>query len=116
MLFKKIQLANNPFCKSLIWVVLTAFLFSTSCTTTRVLSSGTIEPQAETVQNELKNGDLIKITTKTDKSYKLRIAYITSEAILGHRQGIVGAGRKIRQFPFTEIAKIEKLVEKREAN
>lgn len=43
MFFKKNQLVNNPFCETLAWVVLTAFLFSTSCTTTRVLSSGTIE-------------------------------------------------------------------------
>lgn len=117
MFFKKNQLANNPFCKTLTGVVLTAFLFSTSCTTTRAISSRAIEPQPETLQNELKQGDLVKITAKGGRNFELRISELSSEAIMG-----LTSGRYIKDIKgelrilFTEIAEIEKLIEKKETD
>ena len=45
--------------KTILLFVLIPFLFSTSCTSTRVLES-----QTDTLQSELKKGDIVKITTK----------------------------------------------------
>jgi len=115
MFFKKIQLADNPFCKTLTWIVLAAFLLSTACTTTRVISRR-IEPQPNTLQNELKNGDLVNVTTKKGHSYKFRIVDITSEAIIWieyFRLPLEGRQRSFqRALLFNDIAKIEKLIEK----
>jgi len=94
-------LANNPFCKTLTWVVLAAFLFSTACITTRVI---TIEPQSDTIQNELKKGDIVNITTKKGLSFKLRITDLSSEAIIGLT---TGRNRRELRVLFSEIAKIE---------
>ena len=112
MFFKKIQLANNPFCKTLTWVVLAAFLFSTACTTTRVISRP-IDPQPDTLQNELKKGDLVNVTTKGGNSFKLRIADLSSEAIMGLT---TGRNKRELRILFTEIAEIEKLIEIKETD
>ena len=102
--------ANNPVSKTLTLVLITTFLFSTSCTTTRVISSRAIKPQPDTLRNELKKGDLVNVTTKkSSNNYKFRITDITSEAIFKQ-----SSGYKSRRILFTEIAKIEKLIEKKQ--
>ena len=98
MFFKRIQLANNPFCKTLTWVVLAAFLLSTACTTTRVIKS-----HPDTVQNELKKGDVVKITTKDGNSFKLRIVEISPEATEGFIEGYK-FGKGLDRILFSEIA------------
>ena len=55
--------------KTIILFVIISFLFSTSCTSTRVLES-----QTETLQSELKQGDVLKITTRDGKDFIFRIA------------------------------------------
>ena len=100
--------ANNPVSKTLTLVVIATFLFSTSCTSTRVIKS-----QPDILQNELKIGDVVKITTKDEEKFKLKIVEITSGAIIG----LPVIGKKVKggrlkphnnQIPFNEIAKIEK--------
>ena len=106
MLFKGFQLADNPVGKILIWMVIAAFLFTTSCTTTRV-----IKAQPDTVQNELKNGDFVKIITKDDGRIGLRIDSIGSESMIGwvisssEARWHTGPQQEIL---FDEIAVIEK--------
>ena len=111
--YKKIELLDNRVGKTLTWVVMAAFILSTACTTTRIISSRTIEPQPDTLQNELKKGDLVNVTTKGGNSFKLRIAYLSSEAITG-----LATGRNLRELRilFTEIPKIEKVIVKKQAS
>ncbi len=122
MFFKRIQLANSPYCKTSTWIVIAAFLFSTACTTTRVISSKTIEPQPDTLANELKEGDFIKVTTKDGNTYTFGIADLTSEAIFGPKKtrGVSrrqeGTGRIPQQILFTDIVKIEKMIEKKQVS
>ena len=109
--FKKNHTANNPVSKILTLVLITAFLFSTSCTTTRVISTvRVIKPQPDTIQNELKKGDVVTITTKDRGNFEFRIIDISSEAIIGTRYDLKGA----QQILLDDIAKIEKqkLIEK----
>ena len=106
MLFKGFQLADNPVGKILTWMVIAAFLFTTSCTTTRV-----IKAQPDTVQNELKKGDFVKIITKADRRIGFRIDSIGSESMIGlvisssETRGHAGTQQEIL---FDEIAVIEK--------
>ena len=107
--------ANNPVSKTLTLVVIVTVLFSTSCTTTRVITNRTIEPQSDTIQNELKKGDIVKITTKEGGNFNLKIIAISPEATEGFIVGYKyrGRGRRYRksdqqQILFSEIAKIEK--------
>ena len=62
MLFKKNQLTDNPIGNTLTWVVLAAFLFSTACTTTRVIKApigyklggqGQTAPQQQILVNDI---------------------------------------------------------------
>ncbi len=91
--------------KTLTFVVITTFFLSTSCASTRV-----IKPQPDTIQNELKRGDRVKVVTKGGSSFKFRISDINSEAIIGR---ILRQGRPVGpdniQILFTEIAKIEEM-------
>ena len=106
MLFKEFQLADNPVGKILTWMVIAAFLFTTSCTTTRV-----IKAQPDTVQNELKKGDFVKITTKDGRRIGFRIDSIGSKSMIGllvsssETRGQVGTQQEIL---FDEIATIKK--------
>ena len=86
MFFRRIQLADNPFCKNLTWVVLTAFLFSTACT-----SAKTLTHQPDSLQNVVKKGDFVEITTKDGDKIELRIVELTPGAIKGNKteQGIL---------------------------
>ena len=68
-----------------------AFLFSTACMTTRVISYRGIELQADTLQNELKKGDVLTITTKDGENFEFRIVDINSEAIIGTRYDLKGS-------------------------
>ena len=85
---------------------MTTLLFSTSCTTTRVIKS-----QPDTVQNELKKGDVVKITTKSGVILKIKVVNIGSELIIGDKvrddHRLLKNGRN-QQILFSEIAKIEK--------
>jgi len=91
-------------------MVIAAFLFTTSCTTTRV-----IKAQPDTVQNELKKGDFIKIITKDDRRIGFRIDSIGSESMIGlvvsssETRGHTGTQQEIL---FDEIAEIKKTVSK----
>lgn len=90
--------------KALAVIVMSTFLFSTACmTSTRV-----IKAQPDTIQNELKKGDRVKVTAKGGSSFRFRIADISSEAIIGRR---LKQGRPVGpdnlQILFNEIAKIE---------
>ena len=90
--------------KALAVIVMNTFLFSTACmTSTRV-----IKAQPDTIQNELKKGDRVKVTTKGGSSFRFRIADISSEAIIGRR---LKKGKPVGpdnlQILFNEIAKIE---------
>ena len=91
-------------------MVIAAFLFTTSCTTTRV-----IKAQPDTLQNELKKGDFIKIITKDDRRIGFRIDSIGSESMIGlvvsssETRGHTGTQQEIL---FDEIAEIKKTVSK----
>jgi hypothetical protein len=58
---------------------------------------------SETLQSELKKGDILKITTMDGKDFEFKIAEINSEAIIGKTE--FGDNRQIL---FHEISKIEK--------
>ena len=111
MFSKKLHRANNPVSKTLTFVVITTFLFSTSCVSTY----RTIKLQPDTIQNDLRKGDIVKITTKEGGNYRFKIIAISPEATEGFIVGYKyrGRGRRYRksdqqQILFSEIAKIEK--------
>ena len=49
--FKKFNWPINPFCMTLTWVVIFAFLFTTACTTTKA-----IRTQPDSLPNEFEEG------------------------------------------------------------
>lgn len=110
---KKIHRANNPVNKTLTLVVIATFLFSTSCRSTRA-----IKAQPEALQNELRKGDLVKVTTKDGRFFELRIVDISSKAIIGttaiakttslQQQIRQAHGADNQQIFFNEISKLEK--------
>ena len=111
MLFKKFQLANNLFCKTLTWVVLAAFLFSTACTTARV-----IKAQPNAVKSELKtgnparitteNGSNVKVTTKDGSNFEFRIVEASSEGVIGYKLGNQVHGAPQQTILFSDIASL----------
>jgi len=71
--------------KFLAVVVMTTFLFSTSCMSTRTISTRVIKPQPDTPQNELKKVDRISITTNDGGNFDFRIVDVSSKAIIGYK-------------------------------
>ena len=96
---------NSLVGKALTVFVMISFLFSTSCTSSRLLSS-----QSDTLQNELKKGDRVKITTIDGRNFNFIIVGLSSEAIIGENREYhltVQTGRI--EILFNEIAIIQKM-------
>ena len=96
---------NSLVGKALTVFIMISFLFSTSCTSSRLLSS-----QSDTLQNELKKGDRVKITTIDGRNFNFIIVGLSSEAIIGENreyQVTVQTGRI--EILFNEIAIIQKM-------
>ena len=103
---------NSLVGKALTVFVMISFLFSTSCTSSRLLSS-----QSDTLQNELKKGDRVKITTIDGRNFNFIIVGLSSEAIIGEKREYQFSvqtdelGKRIRRIEilFNEIAIIQKM-------
>ena len=105
MFFKKNQLANNPFCKTLTWVVIAAFLFATACTSKIVINT-----HPDILRNELKKGDIVNIKTKDDRNFeRFKIAEVTSEAVIGNSPTASRREGPEQKILFSEIASLEKI-------
>ena len=89
--------------KALAVIVLITFLFSTSCMSTRA-----IKAQPYTMQNELRKGDVVEITTKDRSKFEFDIVEISIDFIVGYRFWDRGEGKYEQSIFFSEIAKIEK--------
>jgi hypothetical protein len=83
---------NNYFGKTLTVFVLAAFLF-TACTSQRL-----INPQPQSMHNELNAGDTVRIVTKDGRHMQFKIVEIKADSIFSQKQPIA----------FDEIAKIER--------
>ena len=75
-----------------------AFLFSTACTSTKTLTH-----QPDNLQNVVRKGDFVKITTKDGDKIELRIVELTSEAIRGNK---TEQGHSRRKSSFLNYGKI----------
>ncbi len=89
--------------KALAVFVLITFFFSTSCTSTRA-----IKARPYTMQNELRKGDVVEITTKDHSKFEFEIVEISIDFIVGYRFWGRGGRKHEQSIFFSEIAKIEK--------
>jgi hypothetical protein len=99
------SMSNSVADKILTVFVLMAFLGSTSCTSTRVISTRrVIQPNPDTIQDQLREGNVVTIYTKDGQNFEFRVVSVSSEAITGVRFD----EKKVQQIlPLTEIDKIE---------
>ena len=102
MFSKKLHGANNPVSKTLTFVVITTFLFSTSCVSTY----RTIKLQPDTIQNDLRKGDVVKITTKEGGHFKLKIVELSPEAIVGYKLLPRSGGRVNIRLPRDKFSSV----------
>lgn len=100
-------MANSVPSKLLTVFVLVTFLFSLSCSSTRVISTTrVIEPNPDTIQDQLWKGEVVTVYTKDGQNFEFKIVNISSEAITGVRFD----GKRAQQIlPLNEIAKIKKI-------
>ncbi len=83
---------NNQLDKTLIVFVLVVFIF-TACT-----SHHLVNPQPQSIHNELNAGDTVRIVTTDGRHVQFKIVEIRADSIFSQKQ----------QIAFGEIAKIEK--------
>ncbi len=93
--------------KFLAVVVMTTFLFSTSCMSTRTISTRVIKPQPDTPQNELKKVDRVSITTNDGGNFDFRIVDVSSKAIIGYKLRGESQTAPQQQILFSNIAMIQ---------
>jgi len=85
-------MVNSLVGKAFTLLIMITFLFSTSCTSMRV-----IESQPETIQSELKKGDVVRVVTEDGRDLNFKIVEIDTVAITGEDQKVL----------FSEITKLE---------
>ena len=100
-------MVNSIVGKALTVFVIITLLSSTYCTSTRVISTKVIEPEPDTIQNQLKKGDIVTIYTKDGRNFEFKIIDISSVAITGVRYDLLKEPEE--NLPFDTIAKIEKM-------
>jgi preprotein translocase subunit YajC len=83
---------NNHLGKTFIVLVVLAFIFM-SCTSHRL-----VNPQPQSLHNELNAGDTVRIVTKEGRHVQFKIVEIRADSIFSQKERIA----------FGEIAKIEK--------
>ena len=92
--------------KALIVFVSLSFLCSTSCSTFQVINS-----DKDALQNKLKKGDDVRITTKERGTFTLKILEISSEVIVGEgrvKKYIPDRYPTKQQILFNEITEIKR--------
>lgn len=92
---------NNVIGQWLVALVAIAFLFSISCANYTV-----IKAQQPSLQDNLKEGDIVRVFTKDGRDLQLRILDITDEAIIGDDQRLLARNKKT--IAIDEISSLEK--------
>jgi len=102
-------MTNNSVKRMLSFIAIITLLFFCSCTSTRV-----IKAQPDTVWNEVKEDEIIRIVTTNGSRFYFRIAKIDTDTIIGHilKKRRVSSlqepmGVENQQIFFYDIDKIE---------
>ena len=93
--------------KAIAVFLLISFLLSTSCTSFQLINS-----DKDALQNELKKGDVVRITTKERGTFTLKILEIKSDTIVGKgrvKKDIPDKYPTKQQILFNEITEIKRM-------